>query len=121
MPFSLTYVCQGVQKTPSINALGDYLSINTTVAHGATKETTSGPKPSALTELIIDTDVACTVNCGEETALTLPAGGLYVWSNKSGVDCYFQTATEVTPFTIVSTEASADGEVRIAWKASEAS
>ncbi len=119
MPFSLNYACQGANKNPSVNSAGDYQSISTSVLHGTTRITTQAVKPSALTELIIDADCACTVNLGAETALTLPAGGLYVWSDKSGVPCYFES-TDFEPFVIANTEGSSTKEVRVAYKSTEA-
>jgi hypothetical protein len=118
MPATLQYIVQSQLKTPSFNETGDYNGCTTTVPFGATRATTLEVKPDTIRELIIDTDIACTVDFGDADPITLAAGAFYEWHLSSGVPRYF-TGSSAIPFTIVSTEGSASGEVRIAFKTPE--
>jgi len=115
MSFTVNYVCQGQQRERLVNETGDYNSLLETVAFGATRVTNQGVVPEDVVELIVDTDIACTIDCGSNSALTLAAGAICHWSLGSGITSPLAGST-LTAFTIVSTEASGSGDVRVAWK-----
>lgn len=115
MPFTLSYVCQGQQRERVVNETGDYNSLEETLSFGATRVTNQGVVPEDVVELIVDTDIACTIDCGSNSALTIAAGKICHWSLSSGITSPLAGST-LTAFTIVSTESEGSGDVRIAWK-----
>lgn len=115
MSFTLNYVCQGQQRERLVDETGDYNTLVETVAFGATRVTNQGVVPEDVVELIVDTDIAITFDCGSNSALTIAAGKLCHWSLSSGITSPLAGST-LTAFTIVSTESEGSGDVRIAWK-----
>ena len=107
---------QRVEET--VNLTGDFFGFQTAIAHGATEVTNVGIVPDTLKELVIFARVACTIECGDEDPITLVRGAVLTWHTGCGLDCPF-TGAAVTQFTIVSTEASLDSTVDIAFKTTD--
>jgi len=117
MSFAVQYTCQGQLKQPSVSLTGDEFSFTTTVAFGETEVSNIGAIPNNIVEVIIDSDIACTVDCGTNSPTTIVAGVPLIWCTGCGLTAPFAGAS-IASFTIVSTEGSGSGEVRIMGKTS---
>lgn len=111
---TLNYTCQGQNKVAAVTFTGDTFSVNHTIAFGATKVSDIGMIPANCTGILIDSDIACTVDCGSNSPLTITAGIPFLWILSDGRSNPFAGASALS-FTIVSLEASGSGEVRIAF------
>ena len=115
MSFSVQYVCQGQQKSPSVSLSGDEISISTAIAAEATEVTNIGVIPNNIAEVVIYSDVDCTVDCGTNSPSTITGGQIMVWSTGCGLTAPFAGAS-LASFTIVSTDAVNAGTVEIMVK-----
>lgn len=109
---SLTYICQGQQKIVDVNITGDVFSFNHTISFGDTKVSDIAMIPANCTGIIIDSDIDCTVDCGSNSALTITGGIPFIWILNDGRANPFAGASALS-FTIVSTEGSGSGEIRV--------
>lgn len=109
---TLSYACQGNQKTLLATFTGDTVSFDHTLAFGATWVSGVGMIPANCTGILIDSDIDCTVDCGSNDPITITAGIPYLWILNDGRACPFAGSSS-TSFTIVSTEGSGSGEVRV--------
>lgn len=118
MSFDVGVSIQGQRQTKNVSLAGDEISISTDVAHGATEVTNIGVIPNNIVEVVIISDIACTVDCGSNSASTLTAGVPMVWATGCGLTAPFAGAS-LTSFTIVSTESETDGTVNIMVKTAD--
>lgn len=117
MAFTVGFNCQGQPALASVNLTGDEFSITTDVAAGATEVTNIGVIPNNIVEIVILADIGGNIDCGTNSPTTFVAGVPLVWCTGCGLTAPFAGAAVVS-FTIVSTEGSAAGSVKIMGKTS---
>lgn len=115
MSFTVQYVSQGQQKNAPVSLSGDEISISTAVAAEATEVTNIGVIPNNIVEVVIQTDVDITVDCGTNSPSTIAGGEVLVWSTGCGLTAPF-AGSSLASFTIVSTDAVNAGTVEIMCK-----
>jgi hypothetical protein len=118
MAFSVTTTVQGAQVIAPVSLTGDEFSISTAIAGGATEVTNTGVIPDSLVEVVIVSDVACTVDCGSNAASTIAANIPMVWCTGCGLTAPF-AGSSILSFTIVNSNAEVAGTVKIMGKTSD--
>lgn len=118
MSFEVSTIIQTQRVSSAVNLTGDEVSIRTAIAGGATEVTNVGVIPNNLIEVVIISDVDCTVDCGTNSASTITGGVPMVWATGCGLTAPFAGASLVS-FTIVNSEAEVAGTVDIMFKASD--
>lgn len=118
MAFSVTTTVQGAQVIAPVSLTGDEFSISTAIAGGATEVTNIGVIPNNIVEVVIVSDVDCTVDCGSNDAAAITADIPLVWCTGCGLTAPF-AGSSILSFTIVNSEAEVAGTVKIMGKTSD--
>ena len=118
MSFEVSTRIQGQLVIAPVNLTGDEVTIRTAIAGGATEVTNIGVIPNNIIEVVIISDVDCTVDCGTNSASSITGGVPMVWATGCGLTAPFAGAS-ILSFTIVNSEAEVAGTVDIMFKASD--
>lgn len=118
MSFTVTTIVQGSQVLAPVSLTGDEVSISTAIAGGATEVTNVGVIPNNIVEVVIVSDVDCTVDCGSNNPASISANIPLVWCTGCGLTAPFAGAS-ILSFTIVNSDAETAGTVKIMFKASD--